>query len=94
MQFAAMNFDGAFDNTTASRSSNTSEERRPDKTTSVASRMIAAGIGQKAPKRTQEQREYDQAMKIQEKKKREQAKEEEERKKREKARAQAAIWDD
>lgn len=71
-----------------------SEERRPDKTTSVASRLIAAGIGQKAPKRTPEQREYDQAMKIQEKKKRVLAKEEEEKRRRDKEQAQKDIWGD
>lgn len=69
-------------------------ERRPEKTTAVASRLIAAGLGQKAPKRTPEQREYDQAMKVQEKKKRDQAKAEEERKQREAEAAKKAIWDD
>ncbi|KAK3109615.1 hypothetical protein LTR53_016944 [Teratosphaeriaceae sp. CCFEE 6253] len=70
------------------------EERRPEKSTAVASRLIAAGIGQKAPRRTKEQKEYDQAMKVQEKKKREQAKAEEERRAKEKERAKQAIWDD
>ncbi|GIZ40303.1 hypothetical protein CKM354_000364800 [Cercospora kikuchii] len=69
-------------------------ERRPEKTTAVASRLIAAGLGQRAPKRTPEQREYDQAMKVQEKKKRDQAKAEEERKQREAEAAKKAIWDD
>ncbi|EMD01084.1 hypothetical protein BAUCODRAFT_194891 [Baudoinia panamericana UAMH 10762] len=71
-----------------------SDERRPDKSTAVASRLIAAGIGQKAPKRTKEQREYDQAVKIQEKKRRDQIKAEEERRKAESERAKQAIWDD
>ena len=75
-------------------SSGDAPERRPDKTTAVASRLIAAGLGQRAPKRTPEQREYDQAMKVQEKKKRDQAKAEEERKKRETEAAKKAIWDD
>ncbi|TKA63330.1 hypothetical protein B0A55_12469 [Friedmanniomyces simplex] len=70
------------------------DERRPEKSTAVASRLIAAGIGQKAPRRTKEQREYDQAMKVQEKKRRDQAKSEEERKREEKERAKRAIWDD
>ncbi|KAF2211425.1 hypothetical protein CERZMDRAFT_43191 [Cercospora zeae-maydis SCOH1-5] len=69
-------------------------ERRPEKTTAVASRLIAAGLGQRAPMRTPEQREYDQAMKVQEKKKRDQAKAEEERKLRETEAAKKAIWDD
>jgi len=71
-----------------------SEERRPEKSTAVASRLIAAGIGQKAPRRTPEQREYDQAMKVQEKKRRDQAKAEEARKQAEKEKARQAIWDD
>ncbi|KAK3704257.1 hypothetical protein LTR37_013931 [Vermiconidia calcicola] len=70
------------------------EARRPEKSTAVASRLIAAGIGQKAPKRTKEQREYDQAMKVQEKKKRDLAREEEERKKREVERAKRDVWGD
>lgn len=69
-------------------------DRRPEKTTSTASRLIAAGTGQTLPKRTKEQREYDQAMKLQEKKKRDAAKEDEERKKRELEHARKAIWDD
>lgn len=91
--FSSLQFGGSFDRP-SSRPGTGSEERRPDKTTSVASRLIAAGIGQKAPKRTKEQREYDQAMKLQEKKKQDQAKEEEERKKREKEQAQKDIWGD
>ncbi|KAK4507699.1 hypothetical protein PRZ48_001434 [Zasmidium cellare] len=91
--FQSLQFGGNFDNP-SSRPGTSGDERRPDKTTSVASRLIAAGIGQKAPKRTKEQREYDQAMKVQEKKKRDQAKEEEERKRREKEQAQKDIWGD
>ncbi|KAK1823684.1 hypothetical protein LTR12_001870 [Friedmanniomyces endolithicus] len=70
------------------------DERRPEKSTAVASRLIAAGIGQKAPRRTKEQRQYDQAMKVQEQKRRDQVKSEEERKREEKERAKRAIWDD
>lgn len=75
-------------------SGDTPPERRPDKTTAVASRLIAAGLGQRAPKRTPEQREYDQAMKVQEKKKRDKAKAEEEQKRRDTEAAKKAIWDD
>ncbi|KAF2159104.1 hypothetical protein M409DRAFT_30385 [Zasmidium cellare ATCC 36951] len=91
--FQSLQFGGGFDSP-SSRPGTSGDERRPDKTTSVASRLIAAGIGQKAPKRTKEQREYDQAMKLQEKKKRDQAKEEEGRKRREKEQAQKDIWGD
>ena len=70
------------------------DDRRPDKSTSTASRLIAAGIGQKAPKRTKEQREYDQAMKVQEKKKRDQLKDEEARRKEAAERAKRDVWGD
>ncbi len=70
------------------------ELKRPEKSVAVASRLIAAGIGQKAPRRTKEQREYDQAMKIQEKKKRDQAKAEEAQKKAEVEKAKRDIWGD
>ena len=91
-----VDFNDAFGSVSSSSKAGTAggDDRRPDKTISVASRLIAAGIGQKAPRRTKEEREYDQAMKIQEKKKRDKAREEEERKKREKENAQRAMWDD
>ncbi|KAK4636116.1 hypothetical protein CLAFUW4_01115 [Fulvia fulva] len=93
---SSFGFDDAFVKTSCSSRSGTAgaDGKRPDKTTSVASRLIAAGIGQKAPRRTKEEREYDQAMQIQEKKRRDKAREEEENKKREKERAQKAVWDD
>lgn len=72
----------------------TDESRRPEKTTSTAARMIAAGIGQKAPRRTEEERKYDRAMKLQEKKKRDAAKDEEERRKRELEKARQSVWED
>jgi hypothetical protein len=65
-------------------------DRRPDKTTSVAARLIAGGLGVRAPKRTEEQREYDKALKEKEKRKREdekKAKEDEEKAKR-------SVWED
>lgn len=88
---------GTFDTTSTDPiplTSSRGEERRPEKTASVASRLIAAGIGQKVPRRTEEQRKYDQAMKIQEKKKRDQAREAENKKKLEAEQAKKAIWDD
>ena len=96
--FPPFGFDGAANDYNSSAQSSSakggSEDRRPEKSTSVASRMIAAGIGQKAPRRTQEQREYDQAMKVQEKKRRDKAKADEERLKAEKEKATRAIWED
>ncbi|KXT15144.1 hypothetical protein AC579_7919 [Pseudocercospora musae] len=87
--FSPLQFDGGSDSV-----GYRGGEKRPEKTTAVASRLIAAGLGQKAPKRSKEQREYDQAMKVQEKQKRDQARAEEERKRREAERAKKAVWDD
>ena len=70
------------------------EDKRPEKSTAVASRLIAAGLGQKAPKRTKEQREYDQAMKVQEKRKRDAVREEERRREEERERAKRDMWGD
>lgn len=93
-----LSFDGALESVDTDllrvNSPATASDKRPEKTTAVASRLIAAGLGQRAPRRTPEQREYDQAMKLQEKKKRDQAKAEEERKLREKEQAKKAIWED
>lgn len=68
--------------------------QRPEKSTTVASRLIAAGIGQKAPRRTKEEREYDAAMRAQERKKREDAKAAEERKFAESERMKREVWGD
>lgn len=93
--FSPVQFDGAFSSPAETSSLNSkSEDKRPEKTTAVASRLIAAGLGQRAPKRTKEQREYDQAMKVQEKKKRDQAREAEEKKKHDAEVAKKAIWED
>jgi len=68
--------------------------QRPEKSTAVASRLIAAGIGQKAPRRTKEEREYDAAMRAQERKKREDAKAAGERKVAESERMKREVWGD
>lgn len=80
--------------TPAHRAAAGGEDKRPEKSTAVASRLIAAGLGQKAPKRTKEQREYDQAMKVQEKRKRDAVREEERRREQEKERAKRDMWGD
>jgi hypothetical protein len=59
----------------------------------VAGRMIAGALGIRAPKRTEEQRAYDRAMKEKEIKRRNRAKEEEAKTKEEDDRAKAAVWD-
>lgn len=68
--------------------------RRPEKTDAVARRLIAAGLGIKAPRQTEEQRAYQRSVREQEKKRREEAKAEEERKKAEEEKAKMAVWDD
>jgi hypothetical protein len=68
--------------------------RRPEKTDAVARRLIAAGLGLKAPKQTEDQKAYQSSLREQEKKRREREKEEEQRKVQETAKAKAAIWDD
>ncbi|KAJ4310547.1 hypothetical protein N0V84_010915 [Fusarium piperis] len=68
--------------------------RRPEKTDAVARRMIAAGLGLKAPKQTEEQRAYQKSIREQEKKKREQEREQEKKRQEEADKAKAAIWDD
>lgn len=78
----------------SSSSSKGGDDKRPEKSVSVASRLIAAGIGQAAPKRTKEQKEYDQAMRLQEKKKRDLAKADEAKRQKEKEDAIKAVWED
>ncbi|KAM0250472.1 hypothetical protein ACHAP5_002271 [Fusarium lateritium] len=69
-------------------------DRRPEKTDAVARRMIAAGLGLKAPKQTEEQRAYQKSVREQEKKKRELEKEEEKKRQAEVEKAKASVWDD
>ena len=69
------------------------EGRRPEKSTATASRMIAAGLGVKAPKKTEEQRAYDRVAKEQELKRRNREKEAVTKEKEEAERAKNAVWD-
>jgi hypothetical protein len=69
-------------------------DKRPEKTTAVAGRLIAGALGVRAPRRTEEEREYDRAMRDKERRRRD---EERAREKAEKEAAEArkkAIWDD
>ncbi|KAK1252880.1 hypothetical protein MKX08_004067 [Trichoderma sp. CBMAI-0020] len=68
--------------------------RRPEKTDAVARRLIAAGLGIKAPRQTDEQRAYQRSVREQEKKRREEAKAEEERRRAETEKAKMAVWED
>jgi hypothetical protein len=74
--------------------SGTPPARRPEKTDAVARRLIAAGLGMKVPRQTEEQRAYQRSVREQEKKRREEAKAEEERKQAETEKAKMAVWDD
>jgi hypothetical protein len=76
-----------------SRDSAGSPRARPEKQTAVASRMIAGALGIRAPKRTEEQRAYDRAMKEKEIKRRNRSDDEEAKVKEEEERAKAAVWD-
>lgn len=62
--------------TAASSRSPRDPSRRPEKQTAVAGRMIAGALGMRAPKRTEEQRAYDRAVKEQEVKRKDREKEE------------------
>lgn len=70
------------------------DERRPDKTDAVARRLIAGALGVKAPRRTEEQKAYDKALKEKEIKRRNAEKAEVVRKREEAERARAAVWSD
>ncbi|KAF1955775.1 hypothetical protein CC80DRAFT_548844 [Byssothecium circinans] len=69
-------------------------EKRPEKTTAVAGRLIAGALGVRAPKRTDEEREYDRVMREKERKRRD---DERNRKKMEEQVAEErkrAVWED
>lgn len=68
--------------------------RRPEKTNAVAGRLIAGALGVRAPKKTDEQRAYDRAVREKEQKRRDLEKEEAKRKEEEIAKAKAAAWED
>lgn len=68
--------------------------KRPEKTDAVARRMIAAGLGLKAPKQTEEQKAYQRSIREQEKKKREQDKADEQKRREDAEKAKASVWDD
>lgn len=67
---------------------------RPEKTTQTAARMIAGALGVRAPKRTEEQRKYDKAVRENERKRREREREEEVEKERRREEARRGVWED
>ncbi|KAI9655298.1 MAG: hypothetical protein M1821_005445 [Bathelium mastoideum] len=68
-------------------------DRRPETSTAAASRMIAAGLGVRAPKRTEEQREYDRVVREKEKKRLETERAEVASRRQAAERAKAAVWE-
>lgn len=75
-------------------SDSSSPAARPEKTDAVARRMIAAGLGLRAPRQTEEQKVYDRAVREKERKRREEEKATQKRKEEEAAKAKAAVWED
>ncbi|KAF2494166.1 hypothetical protein BU16DRAFT_551005 [Lophium mytilinum] len=71
-----------------------SPARRPEKTTAVAGRLIAAGLGVRAPRRTEEEREYDRVMREKERKRRDEERDRKRREEAERERRVKAAWDD
>jgi len=67
---------------------------RPEKQTAVAGRLIAGALGVRAPKKTEEQKAYDKAMKEKEIKRRNKEREAQARAKQDAERAKTAIWDE
>jgi len=86
--------DGAPARSAGSASPSQDLDKRPEKSTAVASRLIAGALGVRAPKRTEEQRKYDRAIKEQEIRRKNKEKEDLKRKQEEAEKAKAAIWDD
>ena len=68
--------------------------RRQEKQTATASRLIAGALGVRAPKRTEEQRAYDRAIREKEQKKKDKEKEERKKEEEEKEKLKASVWDD
>lgn len=78
---------------TGSSPSSARDGRRPEKTDAVARRLIAAGLGLKAPKQTDEQRAYQKSVREQERKRRDQERSEQQQRAEASEKAKAAMWD-
>lgn len=66
---------------------------RPEKTAAVAGRLIAGALGVRAPKKTEEARAYEKAVKEKELKRREKEREAVKREEDEKRKAREAVWE-
>jgi hypothetical protein len=73
-----------------SRERQQTPDKRPEKTASTAARMIAGSLGLRAPKRTAEEREYDNALKEKERRRRD----EEREKAKEQEKLKASVWEE
>ena len=73
---------------------NGSEKARPEKSTAAAARMIAAGLGVRQPKKTEEMKRYEKAVRERERGRIEKEKEERERERRDMEEARRAVWED
>lgn len=69
-------------------------DKRPEKTTAVAGRMIAGALGVRAPKRTEEEKEFDRVMREKERRRRAEEKERERKEAEATEARKKAIWDD
>ena len=67
--------------------------RRPEKTTAAAGRMIAAGLGVRQPKKTEENKAYEKAVREKERKKREVEKVQAKERMEEVERAKRGVWE-
>ncbi|KAM3074127.1 hypothetical protein ACMFMG_003051 [Clarireedia jacksonii] len=67
--------------------------RRQEKTDAVARRMIAGALGVRAPKKTDEQKEYEKAAREKELRRRKEEKEEAERRREEEERRKREVWE-
>lgn len=85
---------GSIDGGVKGRGASNAPDKRPEKTTAVAGRLIAGALGVRAPKRTEEEREYDRAMREKERKRRTEEKEREKREAEEREARKKAVWDD
>ncbi|KAL9638309.1 MAG: hypothetical protein Q9164_001637 [Protoblastenia rupestris] len=75
-------------------SSSTQADKRPEKSSATAGRMIAGALGVKSPKLTEEQKLYEKAVRDKERKRIEGEREDVRRREREKEEARKAVWDE
>ncbi|KAF2873881.1 hypothetical protein BDV95DRAFT_617567 [Massariosphaeria phaeospora] len=71
-----------------------SPQRRPEKTTAVAGRLIAGALGVRAPRRTDEEREFDKAVREKERRRRDEERNREKREKEAAEERKRSVWED